>query len=290
MSCRCRVATRPARARSTSRGPDARAEPEGESFAQRTIAVLVVFLDNDHAGTEELLGAEAGARAARRGAPWARGTSPAGWSRAAATARDRRAVLDRIRDEALEPGALLLARRAARARRRDPPRGRSGAAPARAVSRSTNVVVQPGRARRSARSRRTPDRSCERPPQRALDGAVEIGVVEDEHRVLPAKLEHRRAEPLGGGLRDGSPDLGGSREDDAADPAMADEGVADGLAGALDDADEARRGPGASEELLDPEARLAASARTASGRRRCRRRLRRPRGEAVARAGSSRAR
>ena len=93
----------------------------------------------------------------------------------------------------------------------------------------------------------------ERAPEGALDGALEIGVVEDEHRVLAPELEHDRAQAVGRGPRDAPADLDRAGEHDRRDPAMADERLAD-LAAALDDAHQAGRRTGPPEQLLDESA------------------------------------
>ena len=90
-----------------------------------------------------------------------------------------------------------------------------------------------------------------RPPQRALDCAVEIGVLEDEHRILAPELQRDRAQPLG--RADCDPRAGGRRagEHDGVDPVVADEGLADRGTWTLNDADEARRRPRLAKQTLD---------------------------------------
>ena len=45
----------------------------------------------------------------------------------------------------------------------------------------------------------------ERSPRRAFDGTLEVGVAEDEHRVLAAELEDHRPQELGCGSGDVPP-------------------------------------------------------------------------------------
>ena len=180
-----------------------------------------------------------------------------------------------------QPGRLVSAgrlrsrpwRRARRRPRRGPRNGRAVLADERAELDLRIDAPRPSRsaarARRAARRRgrgapgatRDPldAGACltavgERAPERALDGAVEVGVVEHEHRVLAAELEHGRGTSRSAAARATEPCRPRSSpvKTTACDAPMADERLADGRAGALNDADEARRGTGAAEELLDP--------------------------------------
>src|SRR6266540_5636231 len=66
----------------------------------------------------------------------------------------------------------------------------------------------------SARRRAAMARGAERGPDDALDGQVEIGVVEDDDRVLAAQLEVHVLEPVGRGLRHCDTRLTRARERD----------------------------------------------------------------------------
>ena len=88
-------------------------------------------------------------------------------------------------------------------------------------------------------------------PERALDRSVEVGILEDEHRVLAAELERDRAETLACGGRDFRTDVGGAREEDLRDPARADELLAGGRI-PLHDAHEPRRRARLLERALHP--------------------------------------
>ena len=60
-------------------------------------------------------------------------------------------------------------------------------------------------------------------PERAVEGEVEVGVVEDDHGVLAAHLERAGLEVGGGGLSDDAADFAGSGEGDGADAGMLDD-------------------------------------------------------------------
>ena len=179
----------------------------GESFARRTASSLVVDRDNGDDRPEELLAAEP--RRDRLADEHRRRVEPPGkpGRRAVAAGHDSRAVLDRVGDEVLDTRALLLADERAELDRRivpvaDPQRARAVDEPLdeRVVQRAVDVDALDTRADLAA--------VRERPPERALDGAVEIGVVEHEHRILPAELERDRAQALARPTRD---DAGPSR-------------------------------------------------------------------------------
>jgi len=52
----------------------------------------------------------------------------------------------------------------------------------------------------------------ERPEDGGVDREVRVGILQDDQRVLPAELEHRRLEMLGGLDPDDAPDIGRARE------------------------------------------------------------------------------
>src|SRR6185503_77641 len=89
--------------------PDAGAETERRVVRPAHHRVVGVQLDNDRGRTEELLAGQP--RVARLAQEQCRLGEPAGKVGVgpAAAGRDVRSVLDRVRDEALEPSALLLA-------------------------------------------------------------------------------------------------------------------------------------------------------------------------------------
>ena len=80
---------------------------------------------------------------------------------------------------------------------------------------------------------------AERGPEDALDGEVEVGVVEDDHRVLAAELEMDVLERVGGHLRDADAGLAGAGEGDDAHVGMRHERLAGVLAEAVDRVDDA---------------------------------------------------
>ena len=77
----------------------------------------------------------------------------------------------------------------------------------------------------------------------AFDGAVEIGILEDDEGRLAAELERQRLARAGGRLADQAADLGRAGEGDLVDAGMLDERRAGGAV-AGDDVDDARRQAG----------------------------------------------
>src|SRR6266446_1120112 len=78
-------------------------------------------------------------------------------------------------------------------------------------------------------------RGAECRPDDAFDREVEVGVVEDDDRVLPAELEVDVLQPVGGCLRDGDAGLARTGERDDGYIRVADESVARRLAVPVDD-------------------------------------------------------
>ena len=91
---------------------------------------------------------------------------------------------------------------------------------------------------------------------RALDGGVEVGVLEDEERRVAAEL-HRHAQDLLGALLDERPaDLGRARERELARPRVADQGLhRPARARRRDDVEHAAGQPGLLEDLGEHEHR-----------------------------------
>src|SRR5205823_5002410 len=92
----------------------------------------------------------------------------------------------------------------------------------------------------------------ERSPEGAFDGPLEIRVGEDEYRILAAELEHDRPKLLAAQRGDAAAGLGRAGEEDLGDSRRAHERLSDGLALALEDADEPRGRAGLLEQPLDP--------------------------------------
>ena len=86
-------------------------------------------------------------------------------------------------------------------------------------------------------------------PERAVEGELEVGVVEDDLRVLAAHFEGDGLEGGGGTLGNVRAHFAGAGEADGADVGVLDEGVAGGAAAAADDVDDARRQAGIDERL-----------------------------------------
>src|SRR5690606_8207120 len=82
----------------------------------------------------------------------------------------------------------------------------------------------------------------------ALDGAVDVGVLEDDVGRLAAELEGEAFAGAGGRAADQLADLGGAGEGDLLDIGVGDDGGA-GVAHAGDDIDDARRQAGARADL-----------------------------------------
>ena len=171
--------------------------------------------------------------------------------RTTAAARDRRSVLDGIRHEPLEPLALLLRDERPELDERvcpvaDPELRRTRREP------STNVSWSPGGTTiRSIPAHAWPQFA--NAPQRAPSTARSSSASSSTSiGSLPPSSSTAGQSRSRGRLCDGAPDLRRPGEHDTADPVVADERVPDGLARALDDADEPRRGAGTSEQLLHP--------------------------------------
>ncbi len=90
---------------------------------------------------------------------------------------------------------------------------------------------------------------AERRPEDAVDGEVEVGVVEDDDRVLAAELEVDVLEVVGGGLRHQDAGLARAGEGDHGHVGVAHEPVAGLLAVAVDEVDDAVGQPGLGEQL-----------------------------------------
>ena len=86
-------------------------------------------------------------------------------------------------------------------------------------------------------------------PERAFNGEVEVGVVEDDHGVLSAHFQGTGLEVGGGGLSDDAADLGGSGKGDGADAGMGDDGRAGVGSEAGDDVDDSGGQAGVDEAL-----------------------------------------
>src|SRR5205814_2218013 len=91
-------------------------------------------------------------------------------------------------------------------------------------------------------------------PEAALDGAVEVGVREDEHRILAPQLEHDRAEALRGGDGDRATSARAACEEDLRNARIPCDRLA-GLTSSVDDANEPRSRARLHEHALDPVAR-----------------------------------
>src|SRR5207248_6980533 len=83
-------------------------------------------------------------------------------------------------------------------------------------------------------------RRSERRPEDALDREIDVGVVENDDRVLAAELEVHVLEPVGRGLRHRDAGLARAGERDDRNARVAYERVAGGLAVAVHDVDDAR--------------------------------------------------
>ena len=251
---RSRAARRRRARASASRGPDARAEPERRVVGPAHHPLVVVqSRQRRPPGPKSSSARQARvARLAER-APSARGTSPAGRvvgrRPPAATCRP---VLDRVGDERLEPGALALADERAEVDVGVESRARSAASRARVGEPVDERVVESRRHGDPLDPRARLAAVREGAPERALDGPVEVGVVEHEHRVLAAELEHDRAESLGRGPRDVPADLDRAREHDPRAMPRWRTSASPDVARALHDADEPGGRAGPAEQLLDP--------------------------------------
>ena len=95
----------------------------------------------------------------------------------------------------------------------------------------------------------------ERAVQHVGHDPVEVGVGEDEDRVLAAELEHQRARARGRRCHDRAAGLDRAGEGDAAHQRVADERRARLLAIAGDDVEHARRQAGAQRQLGEAAAR-----------------------------------
>ena len=236
--------------------PSPVARPHGRAEGERRvvrpahrISLVVEGLDRDD-GAEDLLVHDPGRP---RLADQHRGlVEPARQAdgRSVSSRDNVRPVLARVGDELLDDGPLALGDERAEIDARivavADPQGRGPGHEAldeRVVQRAVHVDPLDARADLAA--------VREGAPERALDGAPEIGVVEHEHRILATELERHGAEPLGGALRDPAPGRGRAGEDDRVDPVMADERLADGRARPLHDPHETGRGARLAEEPLD---------------------------------------
>ena len=269
-------------------GPDARAEPVGRVVRPANHRLLVVFLDNDHSGAEELLGRGCGPRAARRRARSARGTSPAGWSAgrrpplatvapcstASATRPSNRA---RCSSETSGPSSTSGSARGRSGARRHGPRAarrKSSCSPGGTAIRSIpahawpQFANEPHSAPSTARSRSASSRTSigSLPPSSSTAGRSRSAAACATDR--PTSVDPvKTTPPIPRWRTRASPTVSPGPWTTRTSPA----------------------GPRRAGRAPRPRGPTAASARTASGRRRCRRRLRRPCGEAAARAESSRA-
>ena len=238
-----------ARARRVSAVQTLAPRPNGESLAQRTISSSVSIRTTRTPGPKS----SSCRTRALRGSPDKHGrlVEPARELRVgtSSTGRCLRSVLDRVGDEALESEPLRLADERPKLDLRVEAVAEPQAAGALGELLDERVVER----------RRHGDPldagAClsavrERAPERAVDRAIEVGVVQHEHRVLAAELEHGRAKARGGGHGDLPSGLGRAREDHRMDAAVVDERLAH-VAGALHDADKPWRRPRPAKEVLD---------------------------------------
>ncbi len=100
-------------------------------------------------------------------------------------------------------------------------------------------------------------------PERAVEGEVEVGVVEDDHGVLAAHFKGAGLEVACGGLADDAADFRGAGEGDGADEGMLDEWGAGFRTKAGDDVDDSGRQAGVDEGLDDVDGRERACLRRA---------------------------
>ena len=153
---------------------------------------------------------------------------------AVATCQQLCAVLDCISDESLDTSALRLADQRTQLDSRiatvaDPQGARAidETLDERAVKRAVDVDALDAGADLAA--------VREGSPERTLDRAIEIGIVKDEHRILPAELERDRAQSFAGAAPDDAAGLGRTGEEERVDQAVPDERSADALAPPLHD-------------------------------------------------------
>ena len=101
----------------------------------------------------------------------------------------------------------------------------------------------------SARSGAALTGGAERRPDDPVDGQVEVGVVEDDDRVLAAELEVDPLEVLRAVLHDGDARVTRARERDHRHVGMANQAIADGAAAAVHDVDDALGDSGLVQQL-----------------------------------------
>src|SRR3954454_14967071 len=92
-------------------------------------------------------------------------------------------------------------------------------------------------------------------PENALDSEVEVGVVENDHRVLAAHLERTVLEAAGRDFADHASDFAGTREGDGANVRMREHGRAGFGAESGDDVDHTFRQTGVEQRLNDVDGR-----------------------------------